>query len=193
MFSRISKDEKNLYADHLLTLSEADRYNRFAGNCRDESILKYVENIDFNRDLVLVYFDENHNVVAAAHVGIKDKTADIGISVSTSHRKRGFGKLLCQRAILFARIYGCESIITQCLRVNRTMVSLAKQSGMNLQADGQETYAYKETTKLDIFDYGLWLNQIISENIVTLEKILKPLQEISKLKDVHKSLPEDKV
>ncbi|RAU23111.1 N-acetyltransferase [Paramagnetospirillum kuznetsovii] len=133
--------ERSLYADHLKRLPDNDRRLRFASAAVSETwIDRYVDGIR-DDDLILAAV-ESDKVVGAVHVAVNGAVAEIGISVDADHRATGMGSELLTQAVAFARNRRAEKLYTLCLSENRSMVALAKRSGMELHCDSGEAEAF---------------------------------------------------
>ena len=141
LIRKLHAHERSLYADHLKRLPERDRRLRFASSGASETwIDSYVAGIK-DDDLILAVV-ENDKVVGAVHVAINGAVAEIGISVDSDHRAGGVGAELLTQAIAFARNRRAEKLYTLCLSENRSMVALARRSGMELHCDSGEAEAF---------------------------------------------------
>ncbi|OAN50652.1 histone acetyltransferase [Paramagnetospirillum marisnigri] len=141
LIRKLHAHERGLYSDHLKRLPEHDRRMRFAGGgVNDSSIDAYVAGIG-DDDLILGVV-EHDRVVGAVHVAINGSVAEIGISVDADHRAGGVGRDLLTQAVAFARNRRAEKLYTLCLSDNRSMVALARRSGMELHCDAGEAEAF---------------------------------------------------
>src|SRR5262245_35093438 len=83
---------------HLLALPEGDRYLRFGYAASDDQIMRYVEQLDFERDELLGIFNRRLRLLAMAQVAYPpegDTTAscgEFGVSVAANARGRGSGR-----------------------------------------------------------------------------------------------------
>lgn len=133
--------ERPLYADHLRRLPANDRHLRFASShVSDDVIESYVAGITED-DLILAALD-GERVLGAVHVALNGAVAEIGISVDADHRAAGIGTELLAQAVAFARNRRAEKLYTFCLSENRSMVALARRSGMELRCDSGEAEAF---------------------------------------------------
>lgn len=177
MFERINLNEMKDYTEHLLQLSENDRYMRFAGYVSDDSILNYVSKINHN-DIVIGYRDIKCKIIAASHIGIMNNIAEIGISVLEPYRGNGLSRMLWRRSVLFAKENGCKIIVAECLRMNKKMINFARAMGMNITSDGSETHGDKKIPPIDIFDQLMISQHIWGEHYLWCAKILKKIKKL---------------
>ena len=158
---------KKRICDHLLRLSEADRYLRFGYQIKDEGIQSYVDRMS-EQDIVFAIFNGKLEIVAMAHfVLLDDGSAELGLSVNEDYRGKNFGFKLFSRAILTAKVLGINEIFVQCLAENKAMQHIAKKFEMKVisrwgeaegrlevdQATMSEIMQYALTQHLTIYDY----------------------------------------
>ena len=141
LIRKLYAHERPLYADHLKRLPDNDRRLRFASACATGAwIESYVAGIK-DDDLILAVVEDD-KVVGAVHVAITGAVAEIGISVDADHRTGGMGSELLAQAVTFARNRRAEKLYTLCLSENRSMVALARRSGMELHCEAGEAEAF---------------------------------------------------
>lgn len=131
---------------HFLALGEDDRYLRFGYAASDAQIAAYIDRIDFLRDEIFGVFSRKLELIAVAHIAIscdpaQPCQAEIGVSVLQSGRGKGIGTRLFQRAAMFARNHGIETLTMQCLTQNAAMMRIARRAGMEVHVAGSETEA----------------------------------------------------
>ena len=135
---------------HLLALDPASRYLRFGYQASDAQVSRYVDSIDFQRDEAFGVFNRRLELVAMAHLayrlegdGGKDgpPTAEFGVSVLPSARRRGFGGRLFEHAMLHARNRHVQTLVIHALSENGPMLALARRFGATLDRQGSETDA----------------------------------------------------
>jgi len=129
-------------AAHLLALDAEDRRLRFGLPIADASIADYVERIDFERDALFGVFDDELNLVGAAHLARAEDHAELGVSVLPAHRGRGIGGTLLERAHMHARNWGIGILFMHCLSENAAMMHLARKQGMHIAAARGEADAH---------------------------------------------------
>lgn len=146
----LSERHRDRIRQHLLALPEHDRYLRFGFAASDEQVEKYVESLDFGRDEVFGVFNRRLLLVAMAHLAFdpapqradKPAMAEFGVSVLPSHRGRGFGARLFDRAVLHARNRGIETLFIHALSENAAMLRIARNAGATVEPDGSESEAW---------------------------------------------------
>ncbi len=174
----LTRFELSLYREHLLRLSQQDRYLRFSGYVADESIHKYVDGIDLRNGVVKAIYDDDLNVVAAIHVLIfnNGKDAEIALSVDQDHRRKGYGHALFEAALKWVRSRSVEKIYSLCLQENRPMARIANSRGMTIHHDSQETEAYLNVDKPTLS--SLW-EEILGEQFAWVDYTQKRLKYLS--------------
>lgn len=146
----LARRHRRRIRDHLLSLSERDRYLRFGYPASDEQITRYVAGLDFARDEVLGIFNRRLQLVAMAHLAYeplpqrrgKPAMAEFGVSVLEKGRGRGFGARLFERAALHARNRGIETLFIHALSENAPMLKIARKAGATVERDGAESEAW---------------------------------------------------
>jgi len=136
--------------DHLLALTERDRYLRFGYPASDEQISRYANSLDFERDEVFGIFNRRLQLVAMAHLAYepapqregKPAMAEFGVSVLPTARGRGFGARLFEHAALHARNRGIETMFIHALSENAPMLKIARNAGATVERDGSESEAW---------------------------------------------------
>lgn len=112
---------------HLLALDTDDRLLRFSHGIRDEGIAAYVAALDFARDHVHGLCSAQGDIVALAHVALRDGEIDFGLSVSPDQRQRGLGRALFGHVIALARALGAARIV--CHSISPAVLHMAAANG----------------------------------------------------------------
>ncbi len=128
----MSRVERDKLGTHLMALEAEDRRLRFGIAIGDTAIRDYVARIDFERDAVFGVFDDELQLIGAAHLARAEKHAELGLSVLPGHRDRGIGGALLGRAHTHARNWGIAVLFTHCLTENTAMMHLARKQGMKV-------------------------------------------------------------
>lgn len=163
----LSPRHKPRILEHLLQLSDTDRYLRFGYPATDEQIRRYVDQLDFGRDEIFGVFNRRLKLVAMAHLAFSidpqwSTCAEFGVSVAASQRGRGLGAKLFDRAMVFARNHGVHMLFIHALSENVAMLKIARHAGARVERDGPESEAFlalPEAT-LDSQVSGLWEEQM---------------------------------
>ncbi|MBI2799228.1 MAG: GNAT family N-acetyltransferase [Gammaproteobacteria bacterium] len=138
----LTRFDRPLMIEHFCSLNGTDRYLRFGLPRDDGSLKEYVEAIDFERDLVLGVFGPGFKLVAVAHVGLIDDTAELGLSVLPEFRRQNLASLAVQRAARRARANGAKKLWIHFLRENRAILAFARKNKMRIELRDAEGDAY---------------------------------------------------
>lgn len=138
----LGRPERGKLLAHFLALEAEDRRLRFGLPLSDDSIAKYVASIDFGRDAVFGVFDDELHLAGAAHLARAEEHAELGVSVLPSHRGRGVGAALLERAHTHARNWGIGTLFMHCLTENAAMMHLAREQNMRIVAASGEADAH---------------------------------------------------
>ncbi len=146
----LGRRHRRRIAQHLLILTERDRYLRFGYAAADEQISRYAMAIDFERDEVFGIFNRKLELIAMAHLAYaplpqragQPAMAEFGVSVLTKARGRGLGARLFERAALHARNRGIETLFIHALSENGAMLKIARNAGATVERDGSESEAW---------------------------------------------------
>jgi RimJ/RimL family protein N-acetyltransferase len=157
--------------DHLLALSEQDRYLRFGFAAGDTQIERYVQSLDFERDEVFGVFNRRLHLVALAHLayppeGAQPQAAEFGGSVAAHLRGRGYGARLFEHAMLHARNRGIDTLFIHALSENTAMLRIVRRAGAKVERAGSESDAY---LKLPPETLASQMEQIVGEGAAALD------------------------
>ena len=144
-------------AEHIIALSEHDRYLRFGYSATDEQVNKYVDGLDFKRDEIYGIFDRRLKLIAMAHLAIlsdpkNPHCAEFGVSVGADARGKGLGTALLERAILHARSEQINMLFIHALSENTAMLKIARKAGAVVESFGGEVEAHLLLQKQDFTD-----------------------------------------
>ena len=142
---------------HLLTLTPHDRYLRFGYAANDEQIRRYVDQIDFERDVLFGIFNRRLHLIAMAHLAFSvdpqlRTCAEFGVSVAKASRGKGYGSRLFERAVTHARNEGVSQLFIHALSENTAMLKIARNAGAVLERAGSETEAHLRLPPADFPD-----------------------------------------
>lgn len=176
---------------HLLELSEHDRYLRFGYAASDAHIQRYVSALNFERDEIYGIFNRNLDIVAMAHLALvkepgREPSAEFGVSVTSSARGRGYGGRLFERAVIHARNDRVYQMYIHALSENAPMIRIARKAGATIERDGSETEAFLRLPKRDldsrvtelVADQFAKTNYSIKEDAKRFWNFLAEVQEI---------------
>lgn len=144
----LSARQRPRLVNHLLALSESDRYLRFGYAASDAQLAHYADLIDFDHDEVFGIFDRRLRLLAMAHLAQlpvrKDsaaREAEFGVSVLAHARGRGYGTRLFEHAVLHARNRHIDTLVVHAMSENTPMLSIARRAGAAVVREGGEALA----------------------------------------------------
>jgi GNAT superfamily N-acetyltransferase len=167
---------------HFLQIEGRDRLLRFGSPITDEQVTKYVDSLDFERDIVFGVYNQVFRLVAVGHLGFadkqpdkdsateKDRVAEFGVSVLKTARGLGIGSKLFERAAIVCRNHDVDTWYMHCLSSNQIMIHIAKKAGMEIHRDYGEADAY---LKLGPADPSSVLQEAMQEQLATIDYALK--------------------
>jgi RimJ/RimL family protein N-acetyltransferase len=174
---KLSPLELYRYSDHLLRLNSDDRYLRFGSQVDDSAIIRHVNSKSKDKKIILAAFDDNLNVIAACEVAfllnknsIFADTAEIGLSVESSHRNKGLGTDLFERALIVARNRRVKVFTSYCLTRNGFMMRIAKAHGMKIITEYGSSEASLE---LELYDATTVFAEMLGEGMAIADATTK--------------------
>ena len=162
--------------NHLLQLNDQDRRLRFGTQTPDEVIARYVERLDFNKDVIFGVFDLNLKLIGMAHLAYlpehkgQARAAEFGVSVLPEGRSQGLGTALLERSAVHSRNTRIETLYVHCLANNKAMMHLAQKAGMTVE------YAYGDADaclKLPPANPGTIVEEAANEQWADMDYALK--------------------
>ena len=170
LIKELTPDDVPALEKHFLSLDENDRRLRFGSPLNDHAVRNYVRKIDFDRDAVFGVVDDKLNIIAAGHLARSGGAAELGVSVVTKHRGKGFGGAMLRRAHMHARNWGSPKLFMHCLSENSTMMYLARKQGMDIVAEYGEADAW---LKLPPADTASYMNEVFEQRVALFDYALK--------------------
>lgn len=181
MVKELAERDRRRMLKHFLALEKPDRLLRFGSYLGDEQVTKYVQGIDFSRDIVFGVYNRVFKLVAVGHLAFapkeakqsateKEQVAEFGVSVSKSARGLGIGSKLFERAAIHCRNSDVDTMYMHCLSSNQTMMHIAKKAGMQIHRDYGEADAY---LKLALANPASVLQEAMEEQVATLDYAIK--------------------
>jgi GNAT superfamily N-acetyltransferase len=80
-----------------------------------------------------MYDSSYEGVIATMHVAmIGESTAEFGFTVHKDFRNRGFGSILFERAVTWAKAHNIDKVFMHCLSENKAVRSIAKKNEMHV-------------------------------------------------------------
>lgn len=138
---RLGASGREAYAAHLLALPTVDTRLRFGSSLSVDAIRAYVAGIDFDVDDVFAVHDDALALVGAAHLGVGDGIAELGVSVLPGHRGKGIGSALVARAAEHVRNRRVPQLFMHCLAENAPMMRIARRAGMKVVVEAGDADA----------------------------------------------------
>jgi acetyltransferase len=120
-------------------LSADDMRLRFFGPLREISheMAARLTQIDYDREMAFLLFDGEELIGVgrlAADPGFEQ--AEFALVVASDRHRRGYGELLLQHVLDYAKSRGAKKVIGHVLRENQGMLQLAKRMGFVREASG---------------------------------------------------------
>ena len=180
----LSERDRRRLLMHFLALNESDRLLRFGTVLPDELLTRYVQKLNFSRDTVFGVYDSRFRLMGVGHLAFaprealpavrdattKERVAEFGVSVSAEARGMGIGTRLFQRAAIHCRNVDVDTLYMHCLSSNRTMMHIAKKSGMDIERSYGEADAY---LKLAPASPATVMQEAVEEQVAMLDYTLK--------------------
>lgn len=132
--------------EHLMGMSDEDKYKRFYMPATETSIMKYLSGItlDERGDAVFVVYNGNGTkVIGMCHVAVtgvgETRSAELALSVDERYRKRNIGLEMLERALLHVETLGIKRVFMYCLSTNIPMQHMARKLGMKVFTEFDES------------------------------------------------------
>jgi RimJ/RimL family protein N-acetyltransferase len=138
--AKLGQEDRGLILEHLLALSDDDRRLRFYSFASDDSIVRYVDAMDFANDLVMG-FVEDGRLLALIHLGVlrEPGAIELGISVNRDDRGRGLGLALTRQALALARSQGFQCVYVCYMDENHPMRAIVAHYPVPVAHDGHDS------------------------------------------------------
>jgi GNAT superfamily N-acetyltransferase len=182
---------------HLLALTPQDRYLRFGYAANDDQIKRYAEGLNFEQDSIFGIYNWRLQLIAMAHLAYSVDShfaacAEFGVSVLTSARGRGLGRLLFERAVMHARNEGVSMMFIHALSENTAMIKIARRAGAVIEQEAGEAQAY---LRLPAATFDSRVAEMIEEQIAQTDYKLKSqarqfLRFLAELQSIRKGVQE---
>ncbi|MDO9600044.1 MAG: alpha/beta fold hydrolase [Azoarcus sp.] len=148
-FASLMPEDEPAVTLHLLSLDEEDRALRFGSCTSDLTLLDYVHNLNFNRDVAEGAWDGGR-LVGFAHLAVYPEAGypvgELGLSISRGYRGRGIAARLIRHAVLRARRFRLTTMYIHYMRRNLAMTRLVRHLGLKVAYEGDEARASLEVT-----------------------------------------------
>lgn len=144
---RLGSADRAEVLEHLCALGPSDQAMRFGCALSRDAIARYVDGLDFGRDITLAAADAAGNVIGLAQIlplGPAEADAEIAFSVLPAWRGRGLGRRLMQAACWHARRCGVRRLMAQVRASNRPMLAVLEGACMRFERDRGEVFGMLE-------------------------------------------------
>ena len=139
----LGPQDRSAFLAHLLRLSPQDRYSRFSRVASDTVITSYVQD-RFNQHAYFFGMFDHDILRGVVELHCMDEVctqAELAFSIEGAWRGKGWGRRLCQRALLEARQHHIKQLHIHCLAHNFAMLALAREAKARLVIEDQEAAA----------------------------------------------------
>lgn len=148
MIRRLKSRHIGALKKHFEALSQDDLRLRFNMSCNPVWVVEnYVGKLDFQRDILLGVF-EGDDLVAFCHGAVVNQSVELGLSVLSSHRGKGFGSVLIERVKAFAAAQGANDVYVMCASDNTAMLTLARRHAMKMSSIGGESEGHVDPSSI---------------------------------------------
>lgn len=151
IISSLDDEDRPKIKSHLLRMNHEDRYLRFFATLGDSAIDHYaMKIIDLKHGKAFgIITIPDRKLIGLAHVsrievGEHRISAEIGISVDSEYRSKGLSKRLMDRALVYCRSNGVNTIYMSCLRENKRVQAVARAAGLKVVVNADEAVAQLE-------------------------------------------------
>jgi RimJ/RimL family protein N-acetyltransferase len=167
---QLSEPNRAALRRHFLALTPDDLRLRFEHVICEDSLLKYVDAIDFDSDAVFGVFDDNLELAGVTHLGLRGDVAEFGVSVVPGHRGEGIGSALFRRSLEYARNHAIQTLFMHCLKENEAMMHIARKAGMEIVLDSAEAEGH---LKVPPASAGSLTRELFGERVGLFDLALK--------------------
>lgn len=148
--------ERESVRNFYLSLSPDDRRKRFCCTISDETISRYVDRLNFVRDMILGAFDDKAQLVGLAELIRGAKASEMAFSVRPDRRGQKIGTGLIQKIFLYARMCGVTKLYVVFLSDNTPMRRMASRAGMAMSTVDGESHAERELPAPSAEELARW-------------------------------------
>jgi GNAT superfamily N-acetyltransferase len=189
--ARLHARDKGDVLRHLLDLTSDDRLLRFESVTSDDTLRKYVDGIDFERDCALGLRSGDGTLVGFAHIANYGECAELGISVDKQLRGLGCGERLMVDGLRWAKLSGFATFLVLTSKANHAMLGLAKKYGARTSYDGSSAAARIDVRALPESRLIEALPDVLATTpVLALASLPAPVSEPAKPSAAPEPLPE---
>ena len=149
--------ERDAIRGFYLALSVEDRRKRFCCAISDETVVKYVEGLNFAQGTVLAAFDARARIIGLCELALGKGESEMAFAVRADMRGQRIGTTLMERLLARARMCGVHKVFVLFSSENTPMRRLAARAGMHIDTESGESYASRELEPATALDLGPWL------------------------------------
>ncbi len=142
LFERLVPGDRDSLVAHFTSLGQDDRRLRFGIVVDDAFLARYVDGMDFGRDVVFGARTGPGQWVGIGHLVLDGNAPELGLSVLPAARGRGLGAAIFRYAVVRAARAGNDRLYMHCLTTNRAIMSIARAAGMAIRSDSGEADAH---------------------------------------------------
>ena len=148
--------EREAVRSFYLALSTEDRHKRFCCSLSDETIWRYVDRLDFGRDVILGAFGEDAQLIGLAELVHGAAASEMAFSVRPDKRGKKIGTKLLEKLLQCARVRGVGKAFVLFLANNTPMRRMASRAGMTLDLGDGEAHAVLELPAPSADELARW-------------------------------------
>jgi GNAT superfamily N-acetyltransferase len=135
----LSRDRQALET-HFAALESEDLRYRFCGSIKPAGVIHYLDQLTAAHSYGI--FNSDRALVAVCQLAQSASDLEVGISVLTPFRRKGYAMALLDYSAKYARARGLKALTIHSLAGNTPMLSLARRIGMSVEilegeADGR--------------------------------------------------------
>lgn len=168
------------YSEHLKSLPEEDKFNRFGYKASDYAIDQLILDIVYHSDDHEMWVaTDDMKIVGWAHMARDEEAWELAVSVIPEYQGRGIGSQLIAEMIDWAKIHHIPEVYMHCIESNKVIQHLASKHNLKTRerGGGERTAAMEvpEPTFLDVNGH-LW-----KEHMDIMTEYAKLRQKLSDL------------
>ena len=158
LLERLDDTDREGLLRHFLALGEEDRRLRFGVPVGDEHLRRYVDAVDFSRDVVFGVCSGTGQWLGIGHLALTAPSVELGLSVLAQARGRGLGAAIFRFAVAHAARAGIPRLYMHCLTGNKAILSIARAAHMTIESSAGESDAH-----LVVPPYAEFVRMLIDE------------------------------
>jgi hypothetical protein len=153
MIRELHEQERGAVHAFFLALREEDRYRRFGRVMSAAAVQRYVDQLDWRESALIGAYDPHARLVGVLELTeLPNRACEAAVVVVSSHRGRGLGKALMDRALLQAKVRGFERVLLLCQVDNEPMRRLARSAGLTSRFEDGEVEGSMDLPAAELSD-----------------------------------------